>query len=48
MCDANIFGIGGGALVAEKLDTEVLIQLPISRAKYHEYLYEANVENGKI
>ena len=48
MCDANIFGIGGGALVAEKLDTEVLIKLPIYRAKYHEYLYEANEENGKI
>ena len=48
MCDEKIFGIGGGALVSEKLDSEVLIQLPIERPKYHQYLYEANEENGKL
>lgn len=48
MCDSKIFGIGGGALVSEKLDSEVLIQLPIERPKYHQYLYEANEENGKL
>lgn len=48
MCDSNIFGVGGGALVSEKLDSEVLIQLPIARPKYHQYLYEQNEENGKL
>lgn len=48
MCDENIFGIGGGTLVAEKLDSEVLIQLPIARPKYHNYLYENTEDNGKL
>lgn len=48
MCDENIYGIGGGALVSEKLDSEVLIKLPISRPKYHQYLYESNENNGKL
>lgn len=48
MCDENIYGIGGGALVSEKLDSELLIQLPIARPKYHQYLYEQNEENGKL
>lgn len=48
MCDSNLFGVGGGTLVAEKLDSEVLIQLPISRPKHHNYLYENSEENGKL
>ena len=48
MCNSDIFGIGGGALVSEKIDSEILVQLPLQRAKYHEYLYEENEENGKL
>ena len=48
MVNDDIFGIGGGALVAEKLDSEVLIQLPLQRPKHHAYLYDENEENGKL
>lgn len=48
MCDEKIYGIGGGTLVSEKLDSEVLVQIPIARPKYHEYLYEQNEQNGQI
>jgi ATP-binding protein involved in chromosome partitioning len=48
MCDENIFGKGGAELVASKLDSEVLVQVPIARPKYHSYLYEENEDNGKV
>ncbi len=48
MCDENIYGTGGGEYVSEKLGSEVLVQIPICKAKYHDYLYEENEEIGKI
>lgn len=48
MCDETLFGTGGGEIVAKKIDSEVLVQLPLSKAKYHEYLYEDNENNGAI
>lgn len=43
-----IFGKGGGTAVANKLNTEVIAELPINRPKYHQDLYEIEEENGKI
>lgn len=43
-----IFGIGGGAAVAEKLDTEVICQIPINQPLHHLGLYEDDEEIGKI
>lgn len=48
MSNEEIFGSGGGESVAEKLDSELLVKIPIARPKHHEYLYEENEENGKI
>lgn len=43
-----IFGYGGGEAVAEKLDTELLAQIPINQPKHHLSLYESDEEIGKI
>lgn len=43
-----IFGKGGGAIVADKLNAELIAELPINRPKYHQDLYEIDEENGKI
>lgn len=48
MCDEKIFGNGGGEFVSEKLNSEVLVQIPINKPVNHEYLYESTEENGKI
>lgn len=43
-----IFGKGGGTVVANELDTEVIAELPINQPKFHQDLYEIEEENGKI
>lgn len=48
MCDDKIFGKGGGEYISEKIDSEVLVQLPLEKPKYHQYLYEDNENNGTI
>ena len=48
LCDSNIYGVGGGEIVAEKLGSEVLAQIPIKKPTHHDYLYEDSEENGKI
>jgi ATP-binding protein involved in chromosome partitioning len=42
-----IFGRGGGEAVAEKLDCELIAQIPIRQPKKHLALYEPEEENGK-
>ena len=48
LCDEKIYGVGGGEIVAEKLGSEVLAQIPIKKPTHHDYLYEDSEENGKI
>lgn len=48
LCNEDIYGKGGGEVVAEKLGTEVLVQIPIAKPTHHDYLYEDTEENGKI
>lgn len=43
-----IFGEGGGEIVASKLDTELLAQIPINRPTHHSNLFESDEEIGKI
>lgn len=43
-----IFGSGGGEEVANKLDTELLAQIPINQPKHHLSLFESDEEAGKI
>lgn len=43
-----IFGEGGGNEVAEKLNSELLCQLPITQPKHHLSLFESDEESGKI
>lgn len=43
-----IFGEGGGNLVAEGLDTELIAQIPISTPKNSNEIFELSEENGKI
>ncbi|MCI6013668.1 MAG: Mrp/NBP35 family ATP-binding protein [Coprobacillus sp.] len=44
----NIFGQGGGELVAEKLNSELLCKLPIEQPKHHLSLFESDEESGQI
>lgn len=44
----ELFGNGGGEEIAKKLDSEVLLQIPLQKPKYHDYLYEANESNGEL
>jgi len=48
LCDENIYGKGGAETVADKLGSEVLVQIPIAKPSYHDYLYEENEQNGKL
>ncbi len=43
-----IFGQGGGEVVAEKLNSEVLCKLPITQPKHHLSLFESDEESGQI
>ena len=43
-----IFGSGGGQAVADKLETEVIAQIPINQPLHHLGLYEMDEEIGKI
>ena len=43
-----IFGSGGGQEVAEKLDTELICQIPITQPTHHASLFESDEEVGKI
>lgn len=43
-----IFGSGGGQAVADKLETEVIAQIPINQPLHHLGLYETDEEIGKI
>ena len=43
-----IFGSGGGEIVAEKLETELLAQIPINQPVHHQNLFESDEEIGKI
>jgi len=43
-----LFGSGGGEAVAEKLETEVISQIPINQPLHHLGLYELDEEIGKI
>ena len=43
-----LFGSGGGEAVAEKLETEVVSQIPINQPLHHLGLYELDEEIGKI
>ncbi len=43
-----IFGSGGGQAVADKLETEVVAQIPINQPLHHLGLYEMDEEIGKI
>lgn len=43
-----IFGQGGGEVVAEKLNSELLFQIPINQPTHHLSLYESDEEVGKI
>lgn len=43
-----IFGQGGGLQVAEKLKSELLVQIPINQPTHHESLYESDEEVGQI
>lgn len=43
-----IFGKGGGDVVADKLETELLAQIPINQPTHHTNLFEADEEVGKI
>lgn len=43
-----IFGSGGGQEVADKLDTELIAQIPINQPKNHIGLYEPEEEIGAI
>lgn len=43
-----IFGSGGGELVAQNLNTELLAQIPITQPKHHLSLFESDEEAGKI
>lgn len=43
-----IFGSGGGQLVADKLESELLFQIPINQPKHHLSLYESDEEIGQI
>ena len=43
-----IFGQGGGEEVANKLDCELITQIPINQPLHHLSLYEANEEIGQI
>ena len=43
-----IFGAGGGQEVAEKLDTELIAQIPITKPIHHASLFESDEEVGKI
>jgi ATP-binding protein involved in chromosome partitioning len=42
----EIFGAGGGMVVAKNLETELLAQIPIGQAK--NYLFESNEAIGKV
>ena len=43
-----IFGSGGGEEVANKLDTELIAQIPITQPVHHLSLFESDEECGKI
>ena len=43
-----IFGSGGGQIVADKLNSELLFQIPINQPTHHLSLYESDEETGKI
>ncbi len=43
-----IFGSGGGIQVAQKLEAELLAQIPINQPKHHLSLFESNEEAGQI
>ncbi|HNZ50242.1 MAG TPA: P-loop NTPase [Bacilli bacterium] len=43
-----IFGKGGGQEVAEKLETELIAQIPINQPLHHLSLYESDEEIGRI
>ena len=43
-----IFGQGGGLKVAEKLNSELLMQIPINQPTHHLSLYETDEEVGQI
>jgi len=43
-----LFGSGGGEAVAEKLETEVISQIPINQPLHHLGLYELDEEIGKM
>jgi len=43
-----IFGQGGGQAVADKLESELLFQIPINQPIHHLSLYESDEETGKI
>jgi len=43
-----IFGSGGGEVVAQKLNSELLFQIPINQPTHHQSLYESDEEVGKI
>ena len=43
-----LFGEGGGFEMAKKLDSEMLMQIPFAKPKYHDYLYEENEGNGQL
>lgn len=43
-----IFGKGGGQEVAEKLESELIAQIPINQPLHHLSLYESDEEIGKI
>lgn len=48
MCNDSIFGVGGGTYVADKLDSEVLVKIPMSKPTDHHILFESKEANGII
>lgn len=44
----HIFGTGGGEMVAEALETELITKIPIAQPKYHLNIYELDEQNGLI
>ncbi len=48
MCTEEIYGTGGGEITSNALNSEIILQLPINKPKYHNYLYEQNEENGAL
>ena len=43
-----IFGQGGGLAVANQLDTELLVKIPINQPTHHLSLYESDEEIGQM